>query len=426
MCLVACTNEVGGGDSDGVAPELKFDEQYFTSSTDTSVTGRSENVTFSSATITGKINNMGGIQKLPAGSTFGILLSASASDPQYGADGVVTLRSQRRALVYTCEAAGLNMGTVYYYRSYFRDGRTRKVYLGRVFAFCTERCDVVTMSPSKVGFCSATVRGRSGIKLNQTSFKGSFGVLFTARQTDRPNAGVDKFVSGRVAAGDSVVFDVDLADLTPGGRYLYQAFLKIDTAYYYGSVMSFTTPSLAFSDSDIPVDLGLSVRWASRNVGAASADLAGTYFAYGDPTGQMNTSDYTQYPNSDIVSTDMDMATANLGVGWQLPTFEQFKELAEGCDWLWTTYKGAQGYAVMSRDGANAIFLPACGYSVPTKDGGREILGYDISSPQGFYWTGSKSGLARSAYSLSFSASDVNVYNLGDKSYGFSVRPVAE
>lgn len=424
--LVACTNEVEKK-SDGIAPENKYDEEYFRTSADTSVTGSCENVTFSSATLTGKINNMGGIQKLPAGSTFGILLSSSTNDPQYGADGVVNLRSQRRSLVYSCEAAGLNMGTVYYYRSYFCDGRTRHVYLGRVFAFGTERCDVVTLAPSMTGFCSATVRGKSGIKLNQTSFKGSYGVLFTARQTDKPNAGVDTFVRGRVAAGDSVVFEADLTDLQPGAKYLYQAYLKIDTAYYYGSVMSLTTHQLAFSDSDIPVDLGLSVRWASRNVGAKSAELAGTYFAYGDPTGEMNTSDYTQYPNTDIATTDKDMATANLGVGWQLPTFDQFKELADWCDWLWTTYKGAQGYAVMNRDGSTCIFLPACGYSVPNKDGsGRDIVGYDMSQPQGFYWSGSKSVTARSAYSLAFSVDKVNVYNLGDKSYGFCVRPVAE
>lgn len=424
--LSACTNEVSSN-SDVIPPENKFDEEYYKTSSDTSVTGCSENVTFCTATLTGKINNLGGAQNLPSGSTFGILLSSSSSDPRYGEDGVTEIRSSRRALVYSCEATGLNMGTVYYYRSFFRNGRTRQVFHGRVFAFCTEQCNVMTVSPSQVGFCSAVVGGRSGVKVNQTSFKGAFGVVFTSRQTDRPNVSVDNLASGYVPSGDSVAFKVDLENLAPGTRYLYQAYLKIDTAYYFGSVMSFTTKSLSFSDGDVPVDLGLSVRWASRNVGASGAHLAGTYFPYGDPTGEMMETDYLKYPNSDIVASEFDMATVNLGVGWQLPSFEQCKELADDCDWLWTTYKDVQGYAVMSRDGSAAIFLPACGYSYVVNDSTRAIAGYDISEPQGYYWTGSRSTISsKNAYSLMFSQGKVNAYNLGNKSYGFCVRPVAE
>lgn len=422
--LAACTNEVEK--TDPIAPENKYDESYYSTSTDTSVTGASTNVTFCSATLAGKINNLANIQKMPSGSTFGVLISSSTSNPQYGGTGVTEIRSTRKTLVYTCEATGLNMGTIYYYRSFYRDAKTRIVYQGRVFAFQTETGSVTTLSPTRVGFISATVQGASSVKINQTSFKGTYGVLFTSRQTDRPNASVDKFVTGTVATGDSVVFDVQLSDLTPGTKYLYQAYLKIDTAYYYGSVVSFTTKSLSISDSDLPVDLGLSVRWAARNVGASGAELAGTYFPYGDPTGEMNTTDYTQYPNSDIVSSQYDMATANLGVGWQLPSFDQLKELADDCDWLWTTYKDAQGYAVMARDGSAAIFLPACGYSIVGSSGEREIKGYDMTSPQGYYWTGSNSSIARTAYSLMFSTDEVNVYNLGVKSYGYSVRAVAE
>lgn len=423
--LVACTNEVEK--TDPIPSENKYDEEYFLTSTDTCVTGRSENVDFASATLYGKINNVASIQKMPSGSTFGILISSSTSDPQYGGTGVTEIRSTRKALLFSCKAEGLSMGTVYYYRAFYRDAKTRIVYQGRVFAFQTDECNVVTLSPTKVGFISATVKGKSGIKINQSSFSGSYGVLFTARQTDKPNASVDKFIEGHVAANDSVVFEVNLTDLTPGTKYLYQAYMKLDTAYYYGSVMNFTTPAIKISDSDIPVDLGLSVSWGARNVGAASAELAGTYFPYGDPTGEMNSTDYADYPNQDIVYSEYDMATVNLGVGWQLPSFEQIKELVEGCDWLWTTYKDTQGYAIMNRDGSAAIFLPACGYAnTPNSEGVRDILGYDMASPQGYYWTGSNSSVSRTAYSLYFTADEINVYNLGDKRYGYCVRAVAE
>lgn len=427
--LLACTNEVEK--TDPISPENRYDEEYYGTSKDTSVTGASTNVTFCSATLAGKINNVASVQKLPSGSTFGVLISSSTSNPQYGGTGVTEVRSTKKALVYTCQATGLNMGTIYYYRSFYRDAKTRIVYQGRVFAFQTETSSVTTLAPSKVGFISATVQGKSSVKINQSSFTGSYGVLFTDRQTDKPNAAVDKFYTGKVAANDSVVFEVNLEGLEPGKKYLYQAYLKIDTAYYYGSVMSFTTKSLTISDSDIPVDLGLSVRWGARNVGASSADLAGTYFPYGDPTGEMTSTDAKDYPNSDIVANSKyDMATVNLGVGWQLPTFEQFKELADECDWLWTTYKDAQGYAVMARDGSAAIFIPACGYAnVPNSEGTREINGgQDIASPQGYYWTGNRSTVASSsAYALFFSAEKgANPYFTTYKYYGLPVRPVAE
>ncbi len=423
LCLAACTDEVEK--TGPIDPGYVYDDAYFSSSADTSVTGKSENVSFSSATLTGKINNIKNMQKLPEGSTFGVLVSSVSKDPVPGADGVTEVRSQRKSFVYACNVSGLTMGTVYYYRSFLRSGVNGKVYLGRVFAFCTEKCEVETLGTSKVGFCTVTVQGRSSVKINQTSFKGGFGVLFTGRQTDKPSAQVDQFVSGKVAAGDSVVFNVTLKGLTPSSKYLYQAYLRIDTTYYYGPVRSFATSALAISDSDFPVDLGLSVRWASRNVGASDASLAGSYFGYGDPTGEMTSSDYRDYPSGEIVSSQYDMATANLGAGWQMPSFEQFKELAEGCDWLWTTYKGAQGYAVMSRVDEKAIFLPACGYAAPAADG-RVITGYDISEPQGYYWSGSKSALARCAYSLLFTSRKVDVYNLGDKSHAYTERPGAE
>ena len=159
LTAASCTNEVKKADS--IDPAFVYDDDYFSSSTDTSVTGKSENVSFSSATLVGKINNIRSVQSLPVGSTFGILLSSSDSDPRFGGQDVIEVRSQRKSLVYRCEATGLTMGTLYYYRSFFRQG-AGKVYLGRVFAFNTEKCEVETLSPSKVGFCTVTVQGLFG------------------------------------------------------------------------------------------------------------------------------------------------------------------------------------------------------------------------------------------------------------------------
>lgn len=49
----------------------------------------------------------------------------------------------------------------------------------------------------------------------------------------------------------------------------------------------------------IPVDLGLSVLWSSRNVGAASGELPGLYVGWGDAGGNLTSINVDDYPCSD-------------------------------------------------------------------------------------------------------------------------------
>lgn len=419
--VAGCTNKV---DSPPADTGEFYDDDYFQTSADTAVTGRASDVTFYSALLTGKLN-IRSFSALPQFSTWGMVLSASDETPTLGADGCVEVVSKRKTKIFTCTAPALAMGTRYYYRAFLREGRNKVDRYGRVMCFTTQRCDVTTSEATPVSIFSAVLRGESSVKLNDTRFKGEVGFLYTSRQTDRPNASVDSFVSGKVSEGDSIRFEAELANLAPATRYLFQAYMKIDTAYYWGEVRSFTTSRLEIADGDKPVDLGLSALWAARNVGAQSAASAGTYFGWGDPTGEKTTPDPAAYPSdASIVATANDMATANMGVGWQLPTFEQVKELMEECDWAWTTYDGVQGYAVVSRTNGAAIFLPAAGYAKPGADG-RTIVAQDIAEPLGFYWTGSLSSVSRYAYYLSFSNKAVDRNNLEfDKSYGFCARAV--
>ncbi len=419
--VAGCTNKVDGTPAD--TGEF-YDDDYFQTSADTAVTGRATDVTYYSALLTGKLN-IKSFSALPQFSTWGMVLSASDETPTLGADGCVEVVSKRKTKIFTCTAPALAMGTRYYYRAFLREGRNKVDRYGRVMYFTTRRCDVTTSDAAPVSIFSAILRGESSVKLNDARFKGEVGFLYTSRQTDRPNASVDSFVGGKVSEGDSVRFEAALANLAPATRYLFQAYMKIDTAYYWGEVRSFTTSRLEIADSDKPIDLGLSTLWAARNVGARSAASAGTYFGWGDPTGEMTTANPAAYPSdASIVATANDMATANMGVGWQLPTFEQVKELMEECDWAWTTFDGVQGYAVVSRANGAAIFLPAAGYAKPGADG-RSIVGQDVSEPLGFYWTGSLSSVSRYAYYLSFSYKAVNRNSLEfDKSYGLCARAV--
>lgn len=117
------------------------------------------------------------------------------------------------------------------------------------------------------------------------------------------------------------------------------------------------------------VDLGLSVMWASCNLGAESPTMFGNKYAWGEtqPKSSYTASNYA-YNNSgvytdigsDISGTEYDAATANLGGGWKMPTRANFSELNSKCTWEWTSIEGQIGYKVTGPNG-NSIFLPGVG-----------------------------------------------------------------
>ena len=170
------------------------------------------------------------------------------------------------------------------------------------------------------------------------------------------------------------------------------------------------------------VDLGLSVKWADRNIGALSSSAYGDYFAWGET----ETKDSYTYSNSVTYGVEMneiagsaeyDAATANWGNKWRMPTIEEFEELLEKCSWVWTSRNGSNGYLVTGPN-ANSIFLPAAGFRYGT-------YLYDAGS-YGDYWSAaSGSNNATYAYSLDFDSSYHYVYSY-DRCDGQSVRPVSE
>jgi len=184
----------------------------------------------------------------------------------------------------------------------------------------------------------------------------------------------------------------------------------------------------AQSEKDV-VDLGLSVCWASHNIGASRPEDFGWYLAWGEFSekdkytfetykywageGTQSTIDI----GSNISGTQYDMAK-NLWKGeWRLPTEEEAMELRNECDWRWDKVHGVVGARVTGPNG-NSIFLPAAG-----EDKGRYGAG-----TAGKYWTGALSrGLGRSAYALEFLYYEdgSRLILWGEyKTSGLTVRPV--
>jgi len=129
------------------------------------------------------------------------------------------------------------------------------------------------------------------------------------------------------------------------------------------------------------VDLGLSVQWATCNIGAMKPEEAGHFYAWGEietkstftwdnyKFGNKNNG-YTKYnffeeygPVDYKYRLDMqdDVARVILGSEWRMPTIEELEELIYQCEWEWTSMNGVDGYNVTGPNG-NSIFLPAGGY----------------------------------------------------------------
>lgn len=119
------------------------------------------------------------------------------------------------------------------------------------------------------------------------------------------------------------------------------------------------TPPSEYNDSI--VDLGLSVKWASFNVGASKPEDYGGYFAWGEVR-EKTFYDITNYSyNGPLTLSSLnDVATVQWGSKWRMPKVSECRELLNKCQWSDETYNGVSGYKVTGPNG-NFIFLPMTG-----------------------------------------------------------------
>lgn len=189
------------------------------------------------------------------------------------------------------------------------------------------------------------------------------------------------------------------------------------------------------------VDLGLSVKWASFNLGASKPEEYGKYYAFADtrgytfseshdfswantpyctdPSNSANSSSWSRYNTGDagLLSCD-DAATVNLGDSWRMPTHAEWQELNDNCTWEWTKLSGVYGYKVTSKKNNNYIFLPPAGLR-----GGKSSGNVDS---HGYYWSSQvESSGVHTAWRMSFDSSGGrDPVHSDPRYYGFSVRPV--
>ncbi len=180
------------------------------------------------------------------------------------------------------------------------------------------------------------------------------------------------------------------------------------------------------------VDLGLSVKWATCNIGANSPEEYGDYFCWGETkpkesylsrnyklrTDNGSLSKYTWGDKKVKLALSDDAARANWGAPWRMPTKEELLELQENCTWTWTTQNGVNGHVVTSKKNGRSIFLPAAGYRSPRWDDPIGKQGYYCANEIDKYNVGF-------AYVLLFYSEGVGGSGrISDRDYGYPVRPV--
>ena len=186
------------------------------------------------------------------------------------------------------------------------------------------------------------------------------------------------------------------------------------------------------------VDLGLSVKWATFNVGATKPEEYGGYYAWGETEEKQNyswstykwcnnnykkmtkyctNSDYGTVDNKTTLDLEDDVAHVKWGGSWRMPTKAEQDELRNNCTWTWATFNDVSGYTVTGPNG-NSIFLPAAGY----RDG--TYLG--LSGSRGYYLSSSLyDGRSNNACYLYFISGNYG-WSSSFRNYGHSVRPVCE
>ncbi|MCQ2155649.1 MAG: hypothetical protein MJY57_00400 [Bacteroidales bacterium] len=205
------------------------------------------------------------------------------------------------------------------------------------------------------------------------------------------------------------------------------------------------------------VDLGLSVKWRTCNLGATKPEEYGGHYQWAGtkdvtdkniyldcsncpyhtgsseyygwtkyiPSGQSSYWSGTGSPdNKTTLDLEDDVAHVTLGGDWRMPTYDEWTELRNNCTWEWTNdYNGTgiKGQIVTSNKSGytdKSIFLPVAGFR--DDDDLYGSYGY------GYYWSSSlPTDYPYYAYYVRFYSVGVDT-NYSCRYYGLSVRPVQE
>ena len=191
------------------------------------------------------------------------------------------------------------------------------------------------------------------------------------------------------------------------------------------------------------VDLGLSVCWATYNIGSVIPEECGNYYAWGEVSTKSSYSisnykwmNYVSSTNVTLLKYNNksnwgvvdylhtlelsdDVAYTNKGSYWRIPSTAEWEELMENCEWKWTSIGGYRGYLITSKKSGytdRQIFLPA--------NGAYEDYERMYKGEYCFYWANSHYDCVN-AWLFSANSSTKKMSTLA-RNYGCGVRAIYE
>ena len=186
------------------------------------------------------------------------------------------------------------------------------------------------------------------------------------------------------------------------------------------------------SETTIPVpeaiDLGLSVKWASFNLGASKPEEYGNYYAWGEtiPKKYYSWDTYkwgnppTKYNQTDGLKTleaEDDVVHLELKGKWRMPTLTEEEELYSKCSHKYIQLNGIYGYQFTGPNG-NSIFVPGAGLY----DGDDQLV---FANGKGWYWSSTLSSSYLYARGFQFESTIFSTWITNhDRCDGHVIRPV--
>lgn len=241
--------------------------------------------------------------------------------------------------------------------------------------------------------------------------------------------------------GKNQTFSAKLSYLHEKTTYRYIGFICFEDGKTIKSdTKTFTTAELVL-DSSKAVDMGLSVKWASYNLGASKPEEPGDFYAWGETQTKDSFTEYNyllhgKYNSTDGLTTLLpadDAATANWGEGFRMPTCGEKHELLLSTDRYYLDYHGVSGVLFVSQVNGNMIFFPFAGGKVGSNiQRANDLIGI---------WTSTAHENDESAYIMCNIIANSGIlekagfdmdgiagsFNLSStRSYGYMIRPVSK
>lgn len=294
----------------------------------------------------------------------------------------------------------------------------------------TATITVTTQDGNKTATCQVTVKAATvsvtGVTVTPSSLTLPEGQTHGLTATVSPTNATNKNLSW--SSNNTNVATVDqngkVTAITPG-----YANITVKTEDGNKTATCYLTVQTA---SPNYVDLGLSVKWATFNIGGSSPEHYGRYYAWGEVNTKSTYSwgTYTRHSSGSsssiykyysgdgrsVLEMQDDIARTSWGSKWRMPTKVEIEELLNNCTWKWESLNGVYGYRVTSYYNSKSIFIPAAGYRE-----GTNIYG---AGSDGEYWSSSLSTSgASSAGALLVNQTSRYIGNM-TRYYGYTVRAV--